>query len=101
MTAMPGALVSVWADAKGMSKDQQRGFVQPFILAMQIVALALMVATPDVFSKEVLSFLYMALVPLILGTACGLFLYGRCGAAVFRTLVLVIVLCSGSGLLFR
>ena len=36
LTAMPGALPTIWCDMHGFSKNQQRGLVQPFIAAMQI-----------------------------------------------------------------
>src|SRR5262249_6436103 len=44
LTAMPGALPTIWCDLQGMPKDEQRGLVQPFIAAMQIVALGMMMA---------------------------------------------------------
>ena len=42
LTAMPGVLPVIWCDLRGMPKDQQRGVVQPYIVAMQLFALALM-----------------------------------------------------------
>jgi uncharacterized protein len=42
LTAMPGAIPTIWCDMHGMTKVQQRGLVQPFIAAMQLFALALM-----------------------------------------------------------
>jgi len=47
LTAMPGALPTIWCDMHGMPKNQQRGIVQPFIAAMQIFALALMLSRND------------------------------------------------------
>ena len=38
LTAMPGALPTIWCDMHGLPKTQQRGLVQPFIAAMQIFA---------------------------------------------------------------
>src|SRR5712671_839007 len=31
LTAMPGALPTIWCESRGMPKDQQRGLVQPYI----------------------------------------------------------------------
>src|SRR5262249_15786173 len=42
LTAMPGALPTIWCDMHGVPKNKQRGLVQPFIAAMQVFALALM-----------------------------------------------------------
>jgi uncharacterized protein len=33
LTAMPGALPTIWCDLHGVPKNQQRGLVQPFIAA--------------------------------------------------------------------
>jgi len=38
-TAFPGALPTIWCNVKGLSKFDQRGIVQPFILLMQIATL--------------------------------------------------------------
>src|SRR6188474_2705772 len=40
LTAMPGALPAIWCDLRGVQKEHQRGVVQPFILGMQVFALA-------------------------------------------------------------
>lgn len=98
MTAMPGALVSVWADSKGLGKNEQRSLVQPFILVMQLSALAMMLVTPDLLSPELLELSLLSVVPLGLGTAFGLYCFGRVDAEVFRFVVLAIVLASGAGL---
>src|ERR1700749_2734414 len=46
LTAMPGAIPTIWCDMHGVPKNQQRGLVQPFIAAMQIFALALLLIPP-------------------------------------------------------
>jgi uncharacterized membrane protein YfcA len=56
LTAMPGALPTIWCDMHGMPKNQQRGIVQPFIAAMQIFALALMLSRNDLSSKVLIDF---------------------------------------------
>lgn len=99
LTAMPGALLSIWSDARQLSKAEQRAFVQPFILAMQLTALALMLTTPDLLTREVLSLLYISALPLLVGTFLSLYFYGRANAATFRLCVLAIVFASGCGLI--
>src|SRR5580698_9456975 len=51
LTAMPGALPTIWCDMHGVPKNQQRGLVQPFIAAMQLFALGLMLVRHDLSSK--------------------------------------------------
>ncbi len=40
-TAFPGAFPTIWCNIRGLSKLEQRGIVQPFILLMQIATLVL------------------------------------------------------------
>lgn len=40
LAAFPGAAITVWCSMKGWDKARQRGVFQPFILAMQFMALA-------------------------------------------------------------
>ena len=101
LTAMPGALLSIWADARKLPKAEQRGFVQPFILSIQLLALALMFVTPGLLTREVLAPLTVSVVPLAVGTLLGLYLYGRASAAGFRLGVLAILFASGCGLVSR
>jgi len=42
LAAFPGAFVTVWCGMRGWTKDEQRAVFQPYILAMQLVALALL-----------------------------------------------------------
>ena len=42
--AFPGAFVTIWCGFKGLSKERQRGVYQPFILIVQLAALALLAA---------------------------------------------------------
>src|SRR5260370_41751711 len=40
--AFPGAFVTIWCGFKGLSKERQRGIYQPFILIVQLAALAVL-----------------------------------------------------------
>ncbi len=40
--AFPGAFVTIWCGFKGLSKERQRGLYQPFILIVQLAALAVL-----------------------------------------------------------
>src|SRR4030095_9166459 len=83
LTAMPGALPTIWCDLRGLPKDQQRGLVQPFIAAMQVFALVLLVAQHSVSSKVLLDAV-LALPALAAGAALGIALFGRMNDVLFR-----------------
>jgi uncharacterized protein len=94
LTAMPGALPAMWCELRGMPKDQQRGFMQPYIVAMQVFALALMVSRNGVPTKALMD-LTFSLPALAAGTALGLVMFGRINDALFREIVLVVLLIAG------
>lgn len=97
LTAMPGALPTIWCDLHGVGKDQQRGLVQPFIATMQCVALALLVSAGG-FTARVLADLVITLPALIAGTVLGIFLFGRVNQTSFRRVTLVILFAGGLAL---
>jgi len=94
LTAMPGALPAMWCELRGMPKDQQRGLMQPYIVAMQVFALALMVSRNGVPTKALMD-LTFSLPALAAGTALGLIMFGRINDALFREIVLVVLLIAG------
>ena len=100
LTAMPGAVPVLDCDCKGCSKEAQRATVQPFILAMQVLALTLMFAT-GVVSGEVFALVVMALPALAVGITAGLLLFGRVPDAGFRRAVLILLLATSAGLIAR
>jgi uncharacterized membrane protein YfcA len=99
LTAMPGALPTIWCDLRGIPKDQQRGLVQPFIAAMQVLALALLLARHSMPSK-VLVDAVLGLPALMAGTALGIAFFGRMNDVLFRRAILTVLLVAGLGLVF-
>lgn len=99
LTAMPGALPTIWCDLRGMPKDQQRGLVQPYITAMQLFALALMFAHNS-FSTQALLDLTISLPALAAGSALGVILFRKVNDGFFRGTVLVVLLFAGTLLVF-
>jgi uncharacterized protein len=94
LTAMPGAILTVWCDLRGLSKERQRGLVQPYIAALQVAALAYLAARgelPEALIREVL----FSLAPLAVGTLLGLALFGRVSDFLFRRVLLSVLLVSG------
>jgi uncharacterized protein len=95
LTAMPGALPTIWCDMHGVPKNQQRGLVQPFIAAMQIFALLLMLAQNDLSSK-ILVDLALSLPALLVGSVLGIAAFRNVNEAVFRRIILAVLLLSGA-----
>ena len=94
LTAMPGAVPTIWGDLRGLSKDRQRGVVQPYITAMQVAALGILAAergVPTTLGPGILQ----SLAPLALGTLVGLALFGRVNDGQFRRVLLSVLLVSG------
>ena len=98
LTAMPGALPTIWCDLRGLPKEERRGLVQPFIVVMQVLALVLVLPRSD-FSGRLLIDLTFSLPALAAGTALGVVMFGRVNDALFRRVVLVVLLVAGLGLI--
>jgi uncharacterized protein len=97
-TAMPGAIPTLWCELRGFSKEQQRGLVQPFILAMQIFALALLALTAGIPPAVPGQFL-LSLPMLIAGSYLGLVAFRRVDDRLFRRAVLALLIASGLALM--
>jgi uncharacterized protein len=97
LTAMPGAVPTIWCDMHGLSKTQQRGLVQPFIAAMQIFALALMLSRNDLSAKVFMDFA-ISLPALVAGSLLGILMFRNVNEITFRRIILVILFFSGLSL---
>src|SRR6266436_1075340 len=98
LTAMPGALPTIWCDLRGLPKDQQRGLVQPFIAAMQLLALLLMISRRTIPTGMLEDFV-ISLPALLAGTVAGIAMFGRVNESAFRRVVLAVLLVAGLVLL--
>jgi uncharacterized membrane protein YfcA len=94
MAAFPGAFIAIWCRARGMEKQRQRAIVQPYILVMQLVTLALISGFKPIpsFKLEYLQFV----APAILGAYIGLSLYERLSTLQFNRIVTLLLLVSGA-----
>jgi uncharacterized membrane protein YfcA len=94
LTAMPGAIPTIWCDIHGVPKTEQRALVQPFIAAMQVFALVLMLLQNDLSATVVGEF--VASIPALLaGAALGIFAFRCVNEAAFRRIILALLLLSG------
>jgi uncharacterized protein len=98
----PGAFVTIWCGLKGWSKDRQRGAYQPFILIMQILALALLLILRSSHAHPLeLDMMTLSYVPAaLLGTWCGIAIFRRLTDLQFARLVNLLLVASGVGLIF-
>jgi len=93
LTAMPGAVPTVWLDLQGRPRQEKRGLVQPFIMAMQALSIPGFFATKNLAIDGTL--IAMALPAIAAGTLMGAMLYGRVNEAGFRFASLVLLMFSG------
>jgi uncharacterized protein len=97
-TAFPGAIPTVWCSLRGLTKLEQRGIVQPFILLMQIATLAYYSKLGILASATLTTYLWC--VPaVIVGTWLGLQFFDRIDDKKFRQIVLLFLLISGATLM--
>jgi len=96
--AFPGALPTIWCSLRALPKEIQRGTVQPFILIMQVATLAYF-SKLGIFGVETgKTFLWCA--PAVLGgTWIGIRLFRRIDDAMFRRILLMLLLVSGAALI--
>lgn len=98
IAGMSGALPAMWADFKGLRKDEARAIFQPFTILMQMAA-AVALVIGGFFGPETARLLLMALPGIILGAWLGMKVYGRVSPEQFRIVLLALLLVSGISLL--
>ena len=99
-TGLAGTIVVIWSQLRGWAKDQQRTVFQPVGVATFAMSAAWLGGQGSI-SREVIRLSVVALPVVLVGTWLGLKFYGRLDEAQFRKLVLVLLLASGTVLLFR
>jgi uncharacterized protein len=95
---LAGIPLIVWASLRRWSKDDQRAVFQPVVIAMFILTL-IWFGGSGVVTAETLRLFCVGLPAVLVGTWLGLQLYGRLDEAIFRVVVLVLLLASGLTLL--
>jgi uncharacterized protein len=100
LTAMPGAVMVVWSELRGLSKENQRALVQPFIIAIQTFAIGLYCLQPHAIGLDLFRHLVLALPAVALGTFIGMSMFSKVNDQMFRCSALVIILASGCLMVF-
>jgi len=98
LAGLSGAVPTVWCQHRGWPRDQQRGVYQPYIVAMQILALAALLAGGAV-DGATLPVMALTLPAILAGTFAGMRLYARVNDRQFRLIVLLLLMASGVALL--
>jgi uncharacterized protein len=101
IAAFPGAAVTIWCGLKGWNKERQRGLYQPFILILQLAAIAIMAAR-DLAGMRGHDFDWSGLLYLpamLLGTSLGMALFTWMNDKQFARWVNVLLIASGVSLL--
>eukprot|EP01031_Cornospumella_fuschlensis_P002872 gene2872-3592_t len=98
-SAFPGSALVVWNGIAGVGKQEGRALTQPFILWMQVVGLALLLATrPELFDLTFWTVLLTTAPLALIGNLLGVAIYRRTGDVGYRTVTLVALGLSGLGL---
>jgi uncharacterized membrane protein YfcA len=99
ITGLAGILVVIWGGLRGWPKDQQRAVFQPVAVAIFAMS-AFWLGLKGAVSADTIRLFLFGLPVLLVGTWLGMKLYGRLDEAMFRKVVLFLLLASGVVLLF-
>jgi uncharacterized membrane protein YfcA len=99
LAAFPGAFVTIWCGMQGWDKVTQRSIYQPYILIVQALTLAALIAVSGRarFDAELLTYA----LPGIAGAAVGLRIFHRLTDLQFQRLVNVALIVSGVALALK
>ena len=98
LAALSGAVPTIWCQLRGWTKAEQRGVYQPFIVVMQLAALAALYVGGGI-DRATGPVMMLTLPAILIGTFVGLRLYARVNDRQFRLIVLLLLLASGVALL--
>jgi len=94
LTGLVGIIVTIWCQLRGWSKDEQRTVFQPVMVAASaLTAVSLSIA--GVVTAETIKLYLLGLPLLLAGVWIGFKLYGTLDDAVFRKVLLALLLVSG------
>ena len=97
LTGLVGIIVTIWCQLRGWSKDEQRTIFQPVMVAASaLTALSLSIA--GVVTTETINLYLLGLPLLLVGVWVGFKLYGTLDDALFRKVLLMLLLFSGLAL---
>jgi uncharacterized membrane protein YfcA len=96
------SILVVYLGLRNADKSTVRGITQPYIVAMQLVSLGVLVAVdPAIFNAFFWLLWAVSLPVVLLGTNTGVALYRRLSDHNFRRAVLVLLILSGTSLIAK
>ena len=94
--AFPGAFVTIWCGFKGLSKERQRGLYQPFILIVQLAALAVLALSSLGAGGRPFDFAGITYVPaMLIGSSFGMACFKWLNDRQFALAVNLLLIVSG------
>ncbi len=97
ITGLPGFIITIWCQFRGWTKDVQRAVFQPVMLAA-IVATAVSLAVSGSVTADTVKLYFLGLPAMLAGLWLGFKLYGKLDDALFRKLILLLLLAAGFAL---
>jgi uncharacterized membrane protein YfcA len=98
LTGLPGFIITVWCQLRGWKKDVQRAIFQPVMLGA-IAANVISLMTARAITPEIIRLYLLGLPAMVVGLWLGFKLYGKLDDAVFRKVILLLLLVAGLGLI--
>jgi len=101
-TAFPGAAVVVWSGLRKLPKSESRSIVQPYIMGLQVLSLAMLaLQRPETFNRTFWTLLAITVPVVLPGTLIGVHLYKSLSDINFRRVTFILLGASGVGLLVK
>jgi hypothetical protein len=101
LCANPGPVMVIWSNLLGLNKEQQRAVVQPFILAVQLLALLIFVIRGGVFSGCLGILWISSFTVILLTTRLGVMAFRRLSNLTYNRLVVILLTISGMSLIAK
>jgi len=101
LCANPGPVMVIWSNLLGLSKEQQRAVVQPFILAAQLLALLIFVIRGGVFSGCLGILWISSFTVILITTRLGVMAFHRLSNLAYNRLVIILLTISGISLIAK
>jgi uncharacterized membrane protein YfcA len=95
LTGLAGIIVTIWCNLRGWSKEVQRMIFQPVAVAVFLMS-ALWLGAKGTITADTAKLFVIGLPCVIIGTWLGLKLFGHIDEAMFRRLILALLLVSGA-----
>jgi len=100
LAGIAGALPTMWVSLKAWPKTQHRALMQPFVIAILVLTVALMTAR-GAYTPETVELLFFAVPTTIISAQFGLLVFRRLEDPQFHGLVLLLLFFSGAGIMMK